>query len=280
MVDNNSPDQTRDVVAEFSQRYPARFRYLFEARQGKSFALNAGIREGRADVFAFVDDDITVDPWWLGNLSGAFRESNCAGAGGRILPEAGFSPPHWLSAAGRYALAPLAVFDKGSEPGELHEPPFGTNMAFRKAVFERHGDFRTDLGPSPGSEIRNEDTEFGRRVMTAGERLCYVPSAVVYHPVSEVRLRKKYHLAWWFAKGRADVREFGVSKDGLRFLGVPTRLLARALAQTWRWSLAIDSSRRFANKLNLWKTCGAIKDCFRAPANRPPTWQSSSSVRK
>jgi glucosyl-dolichyl phosphate glucuronosyltransferase len=137
VVDNNSRDQTRDVVAEFSMRDPARFRYLFEARQGKSYALNSGIREAGGDVLAFVDDDITVEPSWLANLAAAFRDGDCAGAGGRILPEAGFSPPHWLSKAGRYALAPLAVFDPGSEPGELTEPPFGTNMAFRKAVFAR-----------------------------------------------------------------------------------------------------------------------------------------------
>ena len=30
VVDNNSRDRTRDVVADFCRRYPGRFRYLFE----------------------------------------------------------------------------------------------------------------------------------------------------------------------------------------------------------------------------------------------------------
>jgi len=49
VVDNNSRDQTREVVEEFRCRYPGRFRYLFEPRQGKSYALNAGIREAQRD---------------------------------------------------------------------------------------------------------------------------------------------------------------------------------------------------------------------------------------
>ena len=50
VVDNNSRDQTRDVVEDFCTRYPGRFRYLFEPHQGKSYALNTGIREARGDV--------------------------------------------------------------------------------------------------------------------------------------------------------------------------------------------------------------------------------------
>jgi len=33
-----------------------------EPQQGKSFALNRGIREARGNVLAFTDDDVTMDP--------------------------------------------------------------------------------------------------------------------------------------------------------------------------------------------------------------------------
>ena len=59
----------------------------------------------------------------------------------------------------------------------------------------------------PGSEIRNEDTEFGRRVMAAGEHLWYEPSAVVYHAVPENRLTKGYLLRFWFDHGRASIEK-------------------------------------------------------------------------
>ncbi|MBZ5634662.1 MAG: glycosyltransferase [Acidobacteriia bacterium] len=275
VVDNNSPDQTREVVVDFSRQYPGRFRYQFEARQGKSHALNAGVREARGEVLAFLDDDVTVEPEWLANLTGILHDERWAGAGGRILPPQGFSAPNWLSTAGRYTLAPFAHFNPGPDPSELAEPPWGTNMAFRKTMFERYGGFRTDLGPSRGSEIRNEDTEFGRRLLAAGEHLFYVPSAVVYHPVPDVRLQKQYHLAWWFAKGRADVREFGVPADTARLLGIPLHLFARAIILTLRWTVALGSSRRFASKRNLWTTLGAMTECFRESRDSTITLESS-----
>jgi glycosyltransferase involved in cell wall biosynthesis len=200
VVDNNSRDHTREVAEEFCNRYAGRFRYLSESQPGKSYALNAGIREARGGILAFMDDDVVVEPTWLQNLTAPLHDGDLAGAGGRILLEWNCSPPHWLKADTRYALAPLAAFDLGAAAGELTEPPFGTNMAFRKEMFEKYGGFRTDLGPRPGGEIRNEDTEFGSRLLAAGERLRYQASAIVYHPVAENRMQKDYFLTWWYDK--------------------------------------------------------------------------------
>jgi glycosyltransferase involved in cell wall biosynthesis len=290
VVDNNSQDQTREVVTDFSRRYPGRFLYLFEPRQGKSHALNAGIRKAGGSLLAFIDDDVTVEPTWLGNLVEVLHDERWAGAGGPIRPEAGFSPPRWLSASGKYALAPFALFEPRAGAGELREAPFGTNMVFRKAMFEKYGGFRTDLGPSPESEIRigkgsrreprqNEDTEFGRRLLAAGERLFYVPSAVVYHPVQEDRLHKQYHLAWWFDKGRADVREFGIQASTVRLFGIPLNLFARAFSWALRWAFALSSPRRFACKLNLCGVLGRMTECFREPHDSAAVRASNASIR-
>ena len=62
IVDNNSKDGTQSVVEDFCRRHPGRFHYLFEPHPGKSHALNAGIREARGDVLAFMDYDVTLDP--------------------------------------------------------------------------------------------------------------------------------------------------------------------------------------------------------------------------
>src|SRR4029077_17362429 len=93
VVDNNSKDQTRDVVEQFCRRYPGRLRYLFEGQQGKSYALNAGIRASDGDVMAFMDDDVTVDPLWLQNLTAPLQNGDWAGAGGRTLS----APPYFVA---------------------------------------------------------------------------------------------------------------------------------------------------------------------------------------
>jgi glycosyltransferase involved in cell wall biosynthesis len=263
VVDNNSNDRTREVVDHFCIHRPGRIRYLFEPRPGKSHALNAGLQHASGDLIAFLDDDVVVDPSWLRNLTAPILEGKCAGAGGRILPELGFSPPRWLPTTVKYALAPLALFDLGMEAGRLSEAPFGTNMAFRSAMFEKYGHFRADLGPQPGSAIRNEDTEFGNRLLVAGEELWYEPSAVVYHEVTGHRLRREYFLAWWFGKGRADIREHGVRVQTRYYCcHIPLYLVRSLCVHALKWMVSIGSSSRFGRKTVVWAKLGQIAECY------------------
>jgi glycosyltransferase involved in cell wall biosynthesis len=266
VVDNNSADRTRDVVEDFCRRYPGRFRYVLEPQQGKSYALNTGIRESRGEILAFMDDDVTVESTWLQNLTRSLHRSEWAGTGGRTLLAETFSPPRWLALEGPYSLGGIlaALFDLGDKPLQLDLPPYGANMAFQKKMFEKYGGFRTDLGPSPFREIPrpNEDTEFGRRLMAAGERLLYEPSAVVYHPVPLDRIQKKYFLKWWFDYGRAEIREIGRRPDvwgiSRRYLSIP-KMIATVLAiRTMRWALALNAQRRFFWKTKIWMTAGQI----------------------
>lgn len=278
VVDNNSTDQTQPVVEEFSRRHPGRFRYLYEPQPGKSFALNSGIREARGDVLAFMDDDVTVEPTWLQNVTAPLYSGQWAGVGGRILAQWPSPPPHWVPLEGRNPLALLALFNLGLQSGPLSEPPFGTNMAFRRAIIEKYGGFRSDLGPRPGSEIRGEDTEFGRRLLQAGEQLWYEPSAVVYHPVPPHRLQQQYFLKWWLDKGRANIREFGIPKDTKWFvMGVPLFLFRRLANWTLRWMIAVEPSRRFSRKIKVWTLAGEIVESYRQwHARRTETLGSSN----
>jgi glucosyl-dolichyl phosphate glucuronosyltransferase len=259
VVDNNSTDQTRAVVEDFCRRYPGRFRYLLETQQGVSHARNAGIRESRGDVVAFMDDDVTVGQEWLWNLTAPLCSGEWMGVGGRILPIWGYSRPNWLAVGEPHSFGPFVAFERGWKAGQLNEPPFGANMAFRKEAFEKYGVFRTDLGRSANNLLSNEDTEFGRRLLAAGERLRYEPSAVMHHPVTENRLQKGYFLAWWFAKGQADTTEMGVPVETTWLLaGIPLHVYRRLARWTLAWMIAINSKRRFACKMNVWTIAGQI----------------------
>jgi glucosyl-dolichyl phosphate glucuronosyltransferase len=264
VVDNNSKDQTREVVEDFSHRYPGRFRYLFEGQQGKSYALNSGIRSAQGEVVAFMDDDAIVEPTWLRNLTASLFDGEWAGAGGRILPEWSSAPPSWLPQKEWLGMAPLTVFDLGVEAGALFDAPFGANMAFHRRVFDKYGGFRIDLGPGLNGKVRNnEDTEFGRRLLAAGERLKYEATAVVHHPASQDRLQKGYFLTWWFNKGRADVRESGVGTD-TKWLasGVPLHLFRRIAVGTLRWMVTIEPSQRFTHRLTVWLLAGTMVESY------------------
>src|SRR5580704_7035225 len=258
VVDNNSSDETLQVVQDHQKRHPERFRYFFEQQQGISHARNRGIREARGEILAFMDDDEAAVPDWLQNLTANLHNGEWSGAGGRILPQWNCDRPRWLSDRSAFTLAPLAVFDLGTKGGPLTESPFGANMAFRKEVFNACGGFRTDLGRVGKGMLSGEDSELGRRVIAAGRRLRYEPSAVTYHPVEEFRVHRKYFLQWWFNKGRSDVREFGNQPKDWRFLGIPLPLFRGLVSESLRWMFAVEPSQRFICKLKVWSCAGQI----------------------
>jgi len=262
VVDNNSPDQTRQVVEDLQRRYPERIRYVLERMQGISNARNAGIMAAKGEIVAFLDDDETATTDWVQNLTANLHTGEWAGSGGRVLPPASFTPPSWLSIKGSFASGPLAAFDLGLEPGPLSEPAFGANMAFRKEVFEKCGGFRTDLGRIGKSMLSNEDTEFGRRVMAAGLRLRYEPSALTYHPVEDSRLKKQYFLDWWYCKGRSDVRELGNPAGTMLILGIPLRLFRAFPWAIMRWMVSVEPSQRFGRKIEVWNCAGQISESY------------------
>jgi glycosyltransferase involved in cell wall biosynthesis len=236
VVDNNSRDETRGVAEEFIARYPGRVRYLFESKQGLSNARNSGISAALGQVVAFTDDDVTVDVRWLKNLTQPLLDNDCVGTAGRILL-GDFAPPSWLAIRGPHDLGgSLVQFDLGEEQIVLDRAPFGASMAFQKSLFEKFGGFRADLGRAGKSLIGNEDTEFGTRLITAGLRLLYMPSAIVYHPVFEERLTKRYFRSYWYGLGRSLVRQRG---EQFSFWMVPRAYVAE-FRRRLRWMSAAD----------------------------------------
>jgi len=266
VVDNNSSDSTREVAESFCRKHAAHFRYIFEPKPGKSYALNRGIQEAAGEILAFTDDDLIVEPTWLQNLTAHLHNGKWAGAGGRVLPERSFLPPRWIPLNQRYALAPLSVFDPGLEAGPLDESPFGASMAFRRSVFEKYGGFRTDLGPGLGGRNprKSEDNEFGHRIRAAGEHLRYEPSAVAFHSVPPSRVNQGYFLKWWFEKSLSDVSAMGTSPEFKWFVaGIPLLLCKRLAVWTLRWIATIEPSERFSCKLKVWMLAGGIIGSYR-----------------
>jgi hypothetical protein len=124
-------------------------------------------------------------------------------------------------------------------------------MAFTKKTFERFGGFRTDLGRLGKHLLANEDTELGRRLMGAGERIRWEPSAIVYHPVEESRISKRYFQSWWFNKARSDIVEQGIRLPRLDLLPAMLRISRDILIEVVRWVLASDAGERFICNLKI-----------------------------
>ena len=266
VLDNNSTDHTRRVAEEAAARLP--LRRVFEARQGKSFALNTGVAEARGTVIAFTDDDATVDREWLAALWRGFERNDCIGVGGRIVPVWNGPRPRWYCETGPYRqMAGVIVrYEHGDEVREVEMLPFGANMAFRREAFDRHGLFDTSFGPVGADVMPAEDTEFCRRVRSGGGRILYLPDAVVYHPVEAARVRRGYFQSWYYRHGKADMRLEPPPADAVRWFGVPRYLFRDLAGECVRWLTAVDPRARFFHRLACCRRLGQIAECRRAAA--------------
>ena len=264
IVDNNSNDPTREVIKWFQVNSHLPLRYFFERQQGKSFALNAGIQLAEGDILALTDDDVTVDPRWILNLTKTFEDYDCLGVRGRILPVWPCEKPPWLGTEGPFRIVgPIVFFGlNDTNPRILKGSPMGANMAFRREAFKKYGLFRLDLGRKGRDKEMlgggGEDTDFGLRLYS-GETLVYNPDAIVFHPVEEHELNKKYIKNWFYNCGKELVRINGVPDDFIRYFGVP-RYHFRNLIQTFLMAMVSgrDPQRQFCYMTRCYQTVGEI----------------------
>lgn len=267
VVDNNSTDHTAAVVEQFrQQQHSVNIQYLFEAAQGKSYALNAGIRHARGRYLAFTDDDVVVDKNWVLAIRAAFRDLGCTVIAGRVRALWEHAKPRWLSQAkGKRFAAAIVEYEQGDRPFrlEIGQAGIGANMAVELGVFHRQGLFRTDIGPTAktdrkaGSGLRCEDSEIFERVIRAGEPVFYAPDVVVDHPVEEFRATKRYFLNYYFANGRSRVRIQGVD-DVPDVIGVPRYMIRQAIGKFFDWQLTLAPHYRFHRKLHFYEWLGAM----------------------
>src|SRR5262249_9003098 len=116
VIDNNSPDHTRDIVERAIPSFPVPLRYGFEREQGRSAALNTGFRLAQGDIIVTTDDDVRVEPDWLNRVEAGLDSQQCDYVGGRVLPLWGAEPPRWLPKTNGQLWAVIALLDYGPAP--------------------------------------------------------------------------------------------------------------------------------------------------------------------
>src|SRR5260370_30940580 len=79
VVDNNSTDGTKSVIAPLVETSPQHYKYVRESRQGKSIALNTGLRAATGEILVFTDDDCIPDSKCLATIEREFASDASLG---------------------------------------------------------------------------------------------------------------------------------------------------------------------------------------------------------
>jgi glycosyltransferase involved in cell wall biosynthesis len=192
VVDNDSTDDTRRVVARYAAEHPGIVRYCHEPRRGQCYARNTAIAAAIGEIIAFTDDDVLVDKDWLNEIHREFTEDpSLSLLGGRVL-----------LAHDRLQKVSLQISDQRQtfiypDSGSF---PMGANMAFRREIFDRVGMFDVRLGAGrffTGAD----DADFFYRALKAGYRVLYAPNILVYHNHDRVEVEQACRLEYGYGKG-------------------------------------------------------------------------------
>ena len=137
LIDDGSIDGSADICKDLLKKsggeYP-HLTYIFQKNSGLGGARNTGVFISKGLIVAFIDQDAVAHKGWVNEIAKAFDGDDKIGVvGGKIEilnKESWFATfIHWI----HYYME-----DKN---GDEIIPIIGTNMAFRKQVFEKVGGF-------------------------------------------------------------------------------------------------------------------------------------------
>ena len=196
VIDNNSTDDTKTVMQEFSERASFPVRYVFEEKTGLSWARNTAIRNANGRYLIFTDDDMLVEKNILNEHRRVIEKYGARVVQGNIDLIFSGGRPSWLSDNLTKWLCETNCDREGDGDIDL----VGGHMAFSRDIFEDFHGFQEDLGKgAPGGW--GEDSELGRRLASAGERIFFAPRATVHHIITPDRTTKRYFRRMAYDKG-------------------------------------------------------------------------------
>jgi glycosyltransferase involved in cell wall biosynthesis len=169
-----------------------------EENKGLSESRNVGIKLSTGDVVAFLDDDAVAHDDWIAQIIDVYNRRDALAVGGKLIPQWVAGKPHYLPQE-FYWLIGVTYRGFPTEECEVRNT-FGSNISFRRSVFESVGGFDTDLGRYGDRQIQGEETELAARMNdTFGEQVWYNPDAVVEHKVFSYRTESVWLIkrAFW-----------------------------------------------------------------------------------
>lgn len=266
VVDNNSTDNTAEVVARLADQPGAPLRRVVETEQGIPFARNRAIEESLGKPYmAFIDADELPGEHWLGSALTALVDDKAECVGGRIqvqFPANG--RPGWLSDE---LLGFLGEVDNGPEPlwiTDYSTPVWSGNVAYRTSIFGTGLRFDSRYNRRGKGIGGGSDAVMFRHLVDRQACIRYHPDMKIEHHVDTWKLQRSYFLRLHYLNGRRQ-GQFGEIPSGHRIFGIPPYLFRQALHQ-WGRTLPVflrSKQTYIRQAMNAAHATGMIVGCSR-----------------
>ena len=190
VVNGPSTDNSADVIAGWGGAIKA----LDCDEANLSVSRNVGIAAAAGDFICFMDDDAAPHPQWLKRLAVAYRDPEVGGVGGFTIDNTGVRWQVRKTVCDRFGNAHnvTAYFDERplNRPGTPYYPSLlGTNSSFRAMALKGIGGFDSTFA------YLLDETDVCLRLVDAGWKIVYEPSALIYHQFAESHIRTNDRIA-------------------------------------------------------------------------------------
>ncbi len=266
VVDNQSTDNTAEVVENLRARSSIPIHYVLQPKPGDAPTRNAGIQRARGSWIAFFDDDQFADRRWLAELYQAAWASGALVIGGPVHLDLDPAMLEYLGPICRRALREVDYYRVLHPYGPRQLPGTGNALVARR-LFDSVGLFDESM------RTGGSDSDFFKRVRQAGHELWYAPRAIIRHRIPAERLTPEY-LRWDALSGGAghaahfDLRERGRAAllvlCAARLAKAGLIILPRYVWARWRGR----EGHALGQRTLLWRTEGYLRKTLAVIAPR------------
>ncbi len=205
IVNNNSTDNTENIaLSEQKKSKEINIIYVTEQKQGLSNARNKGIEVANGTLLAFLDDDAFACENYIQRVFDFFEKYKDAKAvGGRILLHFEVQKPDWYT---NYLGSLLGYFNPWNELRVFNKKqyPRGSNMVYKRELFDKYGGFNPELGRKGESMLGSEEKEMFQRIYSGNEKIYYYPDAIIEHIVPVERTLTPFIKTQSIAVGKSE----------------------------------------------------------------------------
>lgn len=204
IADNNSTDNTREVVADWQSRSAVPITYLFEQRQGVHYARNSAAKKATGEILYFTDDDMIADSRLLAEIVSVFSLDPLVGTvTGRVLPKWEVQPPDWVLQLCYNSL--LSIFDSLGDGIHIDEVDFGVyscHQAIRRAALFKAGGFNPESTYT--DYVGDGETGLSIKLKDNGYKFGYNGKSIIHHMIPASRMTQDYLNKRLANQGSAD----------------------------------------------------------------------------
>lgn len=191
IANNNSPDNTEEVVKEWQQKATIPIKYHFEPRQGVHYARNSAAKLTSGEILYYTDDDMIADKDLLKHLVKVFDEFEDVGsATGRVLPIWEAAPPEWMR---KYCFNGWLSLNNPKEDmivAPYDVEVYSCHQAMRREAFFASGGFNPEN--TQGVWIGDGETGLNKKIKALGYKFAFMGKSLIYHRIPPGRLTQEY----------------------------------------------------------------------------------------